>query len=126
MRNPACGSFGATASAIIQARLRAGASFDFAEDGQSCLEMVSSSPPDYYDLILMDICMPKMDGLDATKKLRRMGCSLPIIAMTANVSEQDRNAEMEAGMNAFAEKPIFIEKLFALMTKYLQEKPDKS
>lgn len=88
--------------------------------------MVSSSPPDYYDLILMDICMPKMDGLEATKKLRRMGCSLPIIAMTANVSEQDRNAEMEAGMNAFAEKPIFIEKLFALMTKYLQEKPDKS
>ena len=88
--------------------------------------MVSSSPPDYYDLILMDICMPKMDGLEATKKLRRMGCSLPIIAMTANVSEQERNAAMEAGMNAFAEKPIFIEKLFALMTQYLQEKPDKS
>ena len=55
-----------------------------------------------------------------------MGCSLPIIAMTANVSEQERNAAMEAGMNAFAEKPIFIEKLFALMTKYLQEEPDKS
>ena len=98
-----------------------GASFDFAEDGQVCLDMVSSSPPDYYDLILMDISMPRMDGLEATKKLRQMGCSLPIIAMTANVSEQDRNAAMEAGMNAFAEKPIFIEKLFSVMSGFLQE-----
>ena len=98
-----------------------GASFDFAEDGQVCLDMVSSSPPDYYDLILMDISMPRMDGLEATKKLRQMGCSLPIIAMTANVSDQDRNAAMEAGMNAFAEKPIFIEKLFSVMSGFLRE-----
>ena len=99
-----------------------GASFDFAEDGQICLDMVSSSPPEYYDLILMDISMPRMDGLEATRKLRQRGCSLPIIAMTANVSEQDRNAAMEAGMNAFAEKPIFIDKLFAALSEYLQEK----
>ena len=99
-----------------------GASFDFAEDGQICLDLVSSSPPDYYDLILMDISMPRMDGLEATRKLRQMGCSLPIIAMTANVSEQDRNAAMEAGMNAFAEKPIFIDKLFSVISKYIQEK----
>lgn len=99
-----------------------GASFDFAEDGQICLDMVSSSPPEYYDLILMDISMPRMDGLEATRKLRQRGCSLPIIAMTANVSEQDRNAAMEAGMNAFAEKPIFIDKLFAVLSEYLQEK----
>ena len=99
-----------------------GASFDFAEDGQICLDMVSSSPPEYYDLILMDISMPRMDGLEATRKLRQRGCSLPIIAMTANVSEQDRNAAMEAGMNAFAEKPIFIDKLFAVLREYLQEK----
>ena len=99
-----------------------GASFDFAEDGQICLDLVSSSPPEYYDLILMDISMPRMDGLEATRKLRQMGCSLPIIAMTANVSEQDRNAAMEAGMNAFAEKPIFIDKLFSVMSKYIQKK----
>ena len=99
-----------------------GASFDFAEDGQICLDMVSSSLPEYYDLILMDISMPRMDGLEATRKLRQRGCSLPIIAMTANVSEQDRNAAMEAGMNAFAEKPIFIDKLFAVLSEYLQEK----
>ena len=99
-----------------------GASLDFAEDGQICLDMVSSSPPEYYDLILMDISMPRMDGLEATRKLRQAGCSVPIIAMTANVSEQDRNAAMEAGMNAFAEKPIFMEKLFAVMSKYIQKK----
>ena len=99
-----------------------GASFDFAEDGQICLDMVSSSPKEYYDLILMDIVMPKMDGLEATRKLRQMGCSLPVIAMTANVSEQDRNAAREAGMNAFAEKPVFTEKLFAVMSRYIQKK----
>ncbi len=66
--------------------------------------------------------MPRMDGLEATRKLRQMGYSMPIIAMTANVSEQDRNAARESGMNAFAEKPIFIEKLFAVMNEYLQEK----
>ncbi len=99
-----------------------GASVDFAEDGQVCLDMVSSSPPKYYDLILMDIVMPRMNGLEATRKLRQMGCSLPIIAMTANVSEQDRSAALEAGMNAFAEKPIFIEKLFAVINEYIQEK----
>lgn len=99
-----------------------GASFEFAEDGQICLDMVSASPPGYYDLILMDISMPRMDGLEATRELRRMGCSLPIIAMTANVSEQDKKAAMEAGMNAFAEKPIFIEKLFAVMSENIQEK----
>lgn len=99
-----------------------GASFDFAENGQICLDMVSSSPPDYYDLILIDIGMPEMDGLEATRKLRQAGCSLPVIAMTANVSEQDRNAAMEAGMNAFAEKPVFVEKLFAVMREYLPEK----
>ncbi len=96
-----------------------GASVDFAEDGQVCLDMVSSSPPDYYDLILMDISMPRMDGLEATRKLRQKGYSLPIIAMTANVSEQDRNAAMEAGMNAFSEKPIFIEKLVTVMSEYI-------
>ncbi len=99
-----------------------GASFDFAEDGQICLDMVSAAPPGYYDLILMDISMPRMDGLEATRKLRRMGCSLPIIAMTANVTEQDRNAAMEAGMNAFTEKPVYTEKLFAVLNEYLQEK----
>lgn len=98
-----------------------GASVDFAEDGQVCLDIVSSSPPEYYDLILMDIVMPRMNGLEATRKLRQMGYSLPIVAMTANVSDQDRNIALEAGMNAFAEKPIFIEKLFAVMNKYIQE-----
>ena len=99
-----------------------GASCDFAEDGQICLDMVSSSPPGYYDLILMDISMPGMDGLEATRKLRQRGCFLPIIAMTANVTEQDRNAAMEAGMNAFTEKPVNTEKLFAILNEYLQEK----
>ena len=97
-----------------------GASFDFAEDGQVCLEKVTASPPRYYDLILMDICMPNMDGLEATRRLRQAGYSLPIIAMTANVSEQDRKAALEAGMNGFAEKPIFVDKLFTIINKWIE------
>ncbi len=97
-----------------------GASFDFAEDGQVCLENVTASPPRYFDLILMDICMPNMDGPEATRRLRQAGYSLPIIAMTANVSEQDRKAALEAGMNGFAEKPIFVDKLFTIINKWIK------
>ena len=89
-----------------------GANVEFAEDGQMCVDMVSSAPQGYYDLILMDITMPRMSGLEATRKLRRMGVTTPIIALTANVSEQDKQAAMDAGMNAFTEKPILIDQFF--------------
>ena len=90
-----------------------GVEVEFAEDGVQCVDMVSSAPADYYDLILMDISMPNMDGLQATQKLRHMGVTVPIIALTANVSPQDKQAALDTGMNAFAEKPILIDQFFA-------------
>ena len=98
-----------------------GAQVEFAENGHQCVDMVSSAPAGYYDLVLMDISMPIMDGLEATQKIRQMGLTLPIIAMTANVSEQDRKAALDAGMNAFTEKPIFVEKLLSAISSCLNE-----
>ena len=96
-----------------------GAEVEYARNGKICLEMVEQAPAGYYDLILMDIIMPEMDGIEATRRIRAIPdagkTSVPIIAASANVSEKDRKASMEAGMNAFAEKPFFIEKLFAAM-----------
>ena len=89
-----------------------GVQIEFAGDGQHCVDRVLSAPAGYYDLILMDISMPIMDGLQATRKLRQMGVTIPIIAMTANVGEADKKAALDAGMNAFTEKPIFVDKLF--------------
>jgi CheY-like chemotaxis protein len=90
---------------------------DTAADGEEVIRSVKREKP---DVILMDIRMPTMDGLEATQRLRRMGFALPIIAMTANVTPQDRQAALDAGMNAFAEKPIFVDKLFAAIRECLE------
>ena len=99
---------------------------DFAEDGQVCLDRVLAAPAGYYDLILMDVMMPNMDGIEATRKIRGLSdpekASIPIIAVTANVYEKDKNIAMEAGMDAFTEKPIFVERLFDKMKVFLQKK----
>lgn len=102
---------------------RTGAEVEFAENGQQCVEMVEKAPAHYYDLILMDIMMPVMDGLEAARRIRKLSdpgkAAIPIIAISANVYEKDRISAAEAGMNAFAEKPIFIDKLFETMEKFL-------
>ena len=99
------------------------AKVEFAEDGEACLKMLEEKPAGYYDLILMDILMPKMDGLETTRRIRKLPdrtkAAIPIIAMTANVFEKDRNDAFAAGMDAFAEKPISTDKLFETMKKYL-------
>ena len=101
-----------------------GAQIEFAEDGQVCLRKVLNAPASYYDLILMDIKMPNMDGIEATRSIRRLSdiakASIPIIAVTANVYDKDRDAAIKAGMNDFTEKPISVEKLFGIMEKHLQ------
>ena len=88
-------------------------------------EKVKANPADYYDLILMDISMPNMDGIEAARMIRtfedRTKASVPIIAVSANVQEKDRNAALEAGMDGFTEKPIFVDKLFEAMKQYLSE-----
>ena len=104
---------------------RTGAEVEFAEDGQRCVEKVETHPAGYFDLILMDILMPNMDGLEATRQIRRMTdpekASIPIIAVSANTCERDRNAAFMAGMNDFTEKPIFLDRLFGMMSQYLSE-----
>jgi len=102
---------------------KTGAITETAEDGLICLQKIKEHPAGYYDLILMDLIMPNMDGLEATRKIRKLDdpqkAEVPIIAMTSNVSDRDRLAARDAGMNSFAEKPIFVEKLFAEMDRFL-------
>ena len=102
-----------------------GAVIEFAVDGLDCLDKIRTHPADYYDLVLMDIMMPNMDGIEATKQIRALEdkdkSSIPIIAVSTNVQEKDRNAAQEAGMDGFTEKPIFVDKLFGVMKQYLDE-----
>ena len=83
--------------------------------------MVSLSSKDYSDLILMDINMPIMNGLEATKLLRRIGFVRPIIALTGNVGDRDERAVLNTGMDALVEKPVCAEKLFSEIAKCLGE-----
>ena len=100
-----------------------GAIVDFASDGRKCLEMIKSSPSGYYDLILMDILMPDINGIEATRMIRQLSdpkkAAIPVIAMTASVYEKDRNEAFAAGMNAFTEKPIQTARLFETMNHFL-------
>ncbi len=82
---------------------RLGHQTDIASNGQQALHMAGSKQ---YDLIFMDMQMPDMDGLRATQELRRQGCLTPIIALTANAMEQDRQRCLDAGMNDYLSKPI--------------------
>ena len=100
-----------------------GAEVEYAEVGAVCLEMLERAPAGTYDLILMDISMPVLDGIEATKAIRGLSdpgkADIPVIAMTANVHEDDRRTAFEAGMNAFIEKPIYIDRLYAALKEYL-------
>lgn len=85
-----------------------------AKDGVECVHMVQESEEDYYDLVLMDIQMPNMNGYEAAKTIRRIPgkrSEIPIIAMTANAFEEDRRNALEAGMNDHIPKPIDVQKL---------------
>ena len=94
----------------------AGFTIEVAENGQVAVDMLSQSKPGYYDLILMDVQMPEMDGYEATKAIRGMEdrelASIPILAMTANAFEEDRKEALRCGMNGHIVKPINVNKLF--------------
>lgn len=89
------------------------------ENGKAAVDRIISSPPDYYDVVLMDVHMPVMDGYEATRCIRQLDnpdyAKLPIIAMTANVFEEDKISAFENGMNGFISKPVDIEKLLKII-----------
>ena len=82
-----------------------------------------SSPADRYDLVLMDIQMPVMDGYTATRRIRALNdparAAVPIVAMTANVFEEERKRAFDCGMNAFLSKPLVIDALIATLRDIL-------
>ena len=98
---------------------------DTAENGQEAVDLVAASAPDYYDLVLMDIQMPVMDGHEATRRIRNLKdkelAKVPVVAMTANAFDEDRKAAKECGMNGFISKPINMQEVVQALRMCLQD-----
>ena len=101
---------------------------DRAENGQESVRMFSESPENYYDAILMDLRMPVMDGVDAARNIRKLdrpdASTIPIIALTANASYDDRQNVIRAGMNSHLTKPIDSELLYETLSKLIRKKQE--
>ena len=101
----------------------AGFELERAENGQVCVEKFSGSEIGYYDIILMDVRMPVMNGYDATKAIRaleRADVGLPILAMTADAFSDDIQRCLDCGMNEHIAKPIDVNRLTQILRKYLK------
>ncbi len=102
----------------------AGFVLDMADDGAVAVEKMKAAEPGQYDLILMDIQMPIMDGYEATGQIRKLEnpnlARIPIIAMTANAFDEDRKAALDAGMNGHIAKPIDVPKLMEVLGEILK------
>ena len=100
-----------------------GIKVSMAEDGSVALNMMKNAKPGDYDLILMDVQMPIMDGFEATRKIRALPdkriAEIPIIAMTANAFAEDCQAALDAGMNEHVTKPVDFDKLKVTLAKFL-------
>ncbi len=101
----------------------AGFSVEIAGDGTEAVEKMSVAPAGYYDIILMDIQMPHMDGYEAAKRIRALNdpakASVPIVAVTANAFEEDRKTALEAGMNGYLAKPYDIPAIMETLKRLL-------
>ena len=109
------------AQTILEA---AGFIIDTADDGSVAVEMMKEKPADTYNVILMDVQMPIMNGYQATRAIRALDdpvkAAIPIVAMTANAFEEDRKEAMDSGMNGYVPKPINIEQLMSTLEEILR------
>ena len=99
------------------------AEVELAADGKIAVDMLKDAPEGYYDAVLMDIQMPNMNGYQATRAIRKLPderAKIPIIAMTANAFEEDRQAALAAGMDDYVAKPVEISELFRTIMKNLK------
>lgn len=99
----------------------AGIFIDIAQNGREALERFQADP-NRYELILMDIQMPVMDGYEATQKIRQINPDIPIIALTANAMKEDIQRSLESGMNDHISKPIKVETLYTVLLRYIRKK----
>ena len=108
------------ATAILEEE---GFTLESAENGAEAVELLKRSGPGHFDLILMDVQMPEMDGYEATRTIRALEdkklADIPILAMTANAFEEDKREALQSGMNGHIAKPIDIDKLFATLDEGL-------
>ncbi len=108
------------ASAVLE---NMGASVEVAKDGIECVDMLNRSEDGYYDLILMDIQMPNLNGYEAARKIRgledKVKASIPIAAMTANAFDEDRKNAFAAGMNGHIAKPINVDEIVSVLAEHV-------
>ena len=99
------------------------AEIDHAENGRIAVEMFKASPIGHYDAILMDVRMPEMDGLEATRTIRALdrqdAATIPIVAMTANAFDEDVQQSLQSGMNAHLSKPVEPEHLYQTLEELI-------
>lgn len=110
------------AEAILE---NAGLKIERVEDGIQCVNRIEKMPADTYDMILMDIQMPQMDGYKATQAIRNLPdedkASIPIVAMTANAFEEDKRDAIAAGMNGHIAKPIQVDKMLSILSEVIRQ-----
>ncbi len=108
------------ASAVLE---NMGAAVEVAKDGIECIDMLNRSEDGYYDLILMDIQMPNLNGYDAARKIRGLEdqakADIPIVAMTANAFDEDKKNAYAAGMNGHIAKPINVNEIVSVLTEHV-------
>jgi CheY-like chemotaxis protein len=111
------------AEIAIEILTEVGFEVDRAEDGQICVDMLQKAEDNFYDVILMDIQMPNLNGYEATKTIRALSdtakADIPIIAMTANAFEEDKRDAQRAGMNGHLAKPINVRELYKTLMEIL-------